>query len=388
MLEYPATPENIVFGISLNPFRCLRTVGYRRDCVATSDAHLKGYGRTVSSTWTELLVFESVDLVKRSFKNRHNRELNTGRATEIVAQFTQAREYFDSAAASGPLVKPLLVYYGVVALSRGAILLLNGRIDESGLAQAHGIQVQDWRQTFSAGLTDTPDLQIQISSGTFMQLLQATANSDRAEIQMKEEVFPHVYSLTATLPQPGALMTLKDIAARIPDLHDLYIAVVGEQPRVYPLTVHVQHPGTFTELQFEETSLGFPPAKRLREDFGFQQTITQGETDFVGMKRRFLRVHLAHRDGNWHEKLPHLMRDRKGRVFAVAPLAGASLSKLALLYALSYILGMFVRYYPTQWRALALRGAGDLFAPIVAAGADLVAEEFPQTLLEQLMTFE
>jgi hypothetical protein len=91
--------------------------------------------------WSRLSLYESTDLVRELFKQRHGRELGTEKSREIVSAVAQGREYFSAAAESGLLVRPLLQYYGALSLSRALILLLNSTFRESSLPQGHGFRV-------------------------------------------------------------------------------------------------------------------------------------------------------------------------------------------------------------------------------------------------------
>ena len=61
------------------------------------------------------------------------------------------------------------------------------------------------------------------------------------------------------------------------------------------------------------------------------------------------------------------------------------MSKAATLFALSYILGMLVRYYPTQWTALVHGQSADAALPTLSAAVDFIESEFPQVTLDFLL---
>lgn len=89
-----------------------------------------------SGAWAALSLYESTDLVKRFAAQRTGRSPNTTKAREISAHSAQGREYFRSAAGTGELVRPLILYYGVVALARGAVLFLDTALDQWQQEQA------------------------------------------------------------------------------------------------------------------------------------------------------------------------------------------------------------------------------------------------------------
>jgi hypothetical protein len=133
----------------------------------------------VNEAWEALSLYESRDIAARLFKQRHALELNADAAYGIVSHVAQAREYFSSAERAAPLVRPLLVYYGVLALSRGVILFLNPSAKEGTLKQAHGVTANT---TLSAGIAKIGELGIELARGTFAELSAVTHNRERASV--------------------------------------------------------------------------------------------------------------------------------------------------------------------------------------------------------------
>lgn len=57
--------------------------------------------------------------------------------------------------------------------------------------------------------------------------------------------------------------------------------------------------------------------------------------------------------------------------------ASPNLNKIAVTFILSYILGMFVRYYPTQWTALIRGQVADAALPTLLSAVDYVENSYP-----------
>src|SRR5688500_19234210 len=93
----------------------------------------------ISNQLSQLRAFQSHDFVRSSFKVRHNREINAQRTKDICANFVQGLNYYESASSSDTSVKPLLLYYSVLAFSRGAILFCDPNKKEEGLKASHGL---------------------------------------------------------------------------------------------------------------------------------------------------------------------------------------------------------------------------------------------------------
>jgi hypothetical protein len=79
----------------------------------------------IKIAWDVLRNYESSDLVRSAFKARHGGELTAGKAHEICAAITQARNYMAAARDATSDVRPLLTYYGVLSMCRGLVLFLS-----------------------------------------------------------------------------------------------------------------------------------------------------------------------------------------------------------------------------------------------------------------------
>ena len=68
-------------------------------------------------------------------------------------------------------VKPLLLYYGVLACCRGVILANNPKKKEESLKPRHGLETVDWQNTLSGGIKNVLELRIRATDGTFGELV-------------------------------------------------------------------------------------------------------------------------------------------------------------------------------------------------------------------------
>jgi hypothetical protein len=75
--------------------------------------------------WGQLLFFESPLYAAARFKTFHGGEANAAKLGEIGSAFRQARLFHESFKTADFVVKPLILYYSVLALSRGLILFLD-----------------------------------------------------------------------------------------------------------------------------------------------------------------------------------------------------------------------------------------------------------------------
>lgn len=326
------------------------------------------------SDWELLRNHESFELVKRDYHQRHGITPNTQHSREIAAPFSHARSYFASAKGADQTVRPLLLYYGVVSLSRGLTLTLSRGRREATLAPAHGLSNKDWLGELSKPNPNFANLRVATNgSGTIMELANATKNrsllrSNSSGVNYKTELDPM---------SSGSEYLLGDILARLPSLQDNH-----RRWRGFSLC------GSLAGIVAEGNSVVFQMRKA--------EKITREYCDalFVGSGCAFdseTKEFFVYKGPNDTKLTPALTDDISYVHFGIGDLwlaarypSAPSLSKLATLFALAYILGMFVRYYPTQWTALIRGQVDDAALPTIAAAIDLIELEYPQVVVDFL----
>lgn len=332
------------------------------------------------SIWDEFSQYESSELVKRDYKDRHGRDLNLRHAREITAAFSHARSYFRSTKNSEPTVKPLLLYYGVVSLSRGLALLLTRGMREAALAQSHGLSAKNWQHEMSHENPDFGKLRVVVNaSGSFIDLGKAT--NYKSLLRHGSSAANLVWTNDASLT--GLSFTLGDILSRLPALQSHY-RLWGGEALCLPATWKVED----KELSENEVRLYFSNsffkssvrsiAERLlpMDLFTFEEETDQAVT-FRGPKSS--------------EVLPGITDVVEHSMFGIGDIwltarynGQKTMSKIMTLFSVSYILGMLVRYYPTQWTALIRSQIEDAALPALSYAVDIIEREFPQLVLDFL----
>jgi hypothetical protein len=353
----------------------------------------------MADVWQWLSLYESTDLVARFYKEHHRSRLKEEKATEIVSQLAQGREYFSSAARSADIVRPLLTYYGVLSLTRGLILFLNANIREAGLSTSHGLGTVSWGQQLAKGITELPNLQVRFQKGTFTELSKVTGNTERTTLRTGRnppsgDEYRHPYEQGGTEDIPVELeptVTIKDILARIPDLDELYEYTFEEYSGCYPTELFVNTLNSHTDVAVIESRGDELDEKSIRDALHIPSEIPLRHEEASS-----LYLNILEDVGHWlftvhqssirelPQKLPVVVDNRMGRTFLLAPLAnGLRLSSLSLLFITSYVMGMLVRYYPSQWLALLGRSKGDISYPLLKAAMTIVEHNFPELVLEE-----
>ena len=197
--------------------------------------------------WHNISRFESYDLAKSWYQQTHQRQMNAAKTRQVNAFFIQGREYFKSASSSDLSVKPLLLYYGVLSLSRGAILLRNDSKKGESLAQSHGLKGVNWQGTLSGGIKNILDLEIQAERGTFRELVEPIPNVHQTHYfshQSKSKAVLHHNLGEIGFCTTGELLTLGDLLSRLKQTMHAFQGVTGRVPKWFLTTVTTYAPET------------------------------------------------------------------------------------------------------------------------------------------------
>lgn len=328
-----------------------------------------GVGVKADKAWEFLSNFESFELIKKDYRERHGRIINTRPAREISSPFSHARSYFRSASSSDMTVKPLLLYYGVVSLSRGLNLLLTKGLREAALAPSHGLSVQSWGDELSKDSFDIYNLKISInSSGTYPELCGAVSN--RSLLRHNSSAVN--FQLPALAPVSASIYSLGDVLSRVPELREQHSRWRGVHN-----TAHLSE--FVTENKEGAATVLFKLSKRA----GVTREHLDSIFDDSDYKCCGENACFEYRGPNDISAMPGIT-DQLGaydigdlHVVRRYPFA-SNLTKVGQIFLISYILGMLVRYYPTQWTALIRGQVADAALPTVLSAVEHVEKVFPQ----------
>jgi hypothetical protein len=285
---------------------------------------------THNNIWDNLHNYEACDLVKDRYQKKHGREANTQRAKEICASFAQAREYFKNSESVNDSIKSLLIYYGVLSLSRGTIIFLNGN-SEATLSQSHGLATLNWQESLSKPLNlggVTTKVQ---ENGTFRELAKATNNSCLSRLNSNGLTHKISYDKSLSL-LPNYVFTLDDIISRIPELLEYYLRF-NQNANCFAQHIGVPSPDEKACFIWDriDTMLGI------------------GATYSISCFKDNLR-----------------------------------LSKLLATYILSYKLGMITRYFPYKWMSIINNEKASKYLPIIKLAIRYIEIQYPKMIFDIL----
>jgi hypothetical protein len=323
----------------------------------------------VKIAWDILRNYESSDLVRSAFKARNGRELAAGKAREICAAVTQARNYMGAARDASSDVRPLLTYYGVLSMCRGLILFLSQTLRENGLSQAHGLTVKGWGEELAKDTGDVARLTITLNANdTPAQLVEATG---RASLLRNNSSKPNFTSICDPLPADSEFMLI-DLVSSIPEARSQLMrwrvernaVAIWPQGKQADGSVHIRVDSPYTKEDVTAVlgdNVAFVSQQGGVLTYAFRTDCALYCTDCAG---------------------PHW---DIGTLVALRPMRGGlELSKLAMAFAASYALGMFVRYYPSHWVAMVQNVKYDGALPTLQAVLEHIEHDVPRMVAEFL----
>ena len=218
----------------------------------------------------------------------------------------------------------------------------------------------------SEAIQSLPRLRIRTTAGLFSELVQQTNN--RVPIHVRSEAVD--WSISYDVPPLGFEVSFDELCARIPDLKIDYESAGGS-----PFYAAVNEISFSNAQGFRATLNGAIP-EPLREFLlsnGYSGLATADAKTFSENTPLFIHAYIRKLFG----KIPmlHLARPFGSRT---------CYSQLAITYKIAFILGMLVRYFPTQWISLSQGEKGDTWWPTISRAQHLVETTYPELIVELL----
>lgn len=327
----------------------------------------------MKNSWGELLEFETRDLVEQYFKRIHDSDVNSWKIHEVTSNFIQGREYFTSAKTAGFTVKPLLLYYGVLALSRALILTLTPKVTENTLKPSHGIDIRNWTEVLKN--KDFENLELVIGDGSFSEVLNATENKNY--LRSGTDVIN--YHTHLNTPLKGQKITLQQIYQYIPDLNNEFKKWTGNN---IPFAI-------IDELIHEDVD-GKIRIKLYSYDLNDELIETLLPTQYCKNREAIYSknsITIRYENSGWGPNITQKFNGpfNLGQTCIVPPLANdVGFNLVSSMLAISYTFGMMARYFPSTWISLRRVEKGDKIYPLIHTTLNYIEEKFPIVVLDFL----
>lgn len=334
----------------------------------------------MADPWKVLVNYESNELVRRRYKELHNREANAAHALEICASFSQSAAYFSSAKNADRVVRPLLLYYGVLSLARGTAIFLRQGIREASLSPTHGLSTVAWGQTLAQSNGDIGDIRIRVGkSGSIHEFAQATGN----QTLMRLNTSAINQTLTHDALTENQEFTLSDILSRLPELMQQYTrwrsdgrCAVGGVEKNSPAGSVIVH----INKNWGMISANHDQVKRVVE---YLDVLNIQEVSDVW----HVSIRIPPGEVASERNIPGIWDYVSSDGLGIGSLCLVSRypngwfgSKPVTLFVLAYFLGMLARYFPSRWTSLVRNYGNDAAVPTLLSALDTIERQFPQTV--------
>ena len=319
-----------------------------------------GMQSSQSELWDYVSPFETYEYVRRIYCDLHDlSQSKEDKIREIAAAFGQGRMYFASAELAPLGVKPVLLYYGASALLAGLAMIRDKTLRQQNWPPSHGLATDGWRDILYDNKGDLLELAIKATKkGTFRHIVENVWHGHIETVYYgrkgPSETAPYQHRLgNVNFVDDGSCVTFSDLVSRSRYTGGLYgsatkrprsllRAIVWMNPQEGPTGVHVT----------------IPPLER------------QGGSWLIDVARAAGVQLLGPTSKPYGAVFPRGDHDRNGEpdllpVFHFGGLGQTSVcesmlngdkpSELLKLYLMAYIVGMFARYYPSQWLSV-IRG--------------------------------
>ncbi|TCS78130.1 YaaC family protein [Tepidibacillus fermentans] len=287
--------------------------------------------------WDTFVYFESEAKTKQYLQEIYEKidekngyKLAFHNTSKFIYFIKQAREYFHSAEKSNILVKPLLIYYGMMNLMKAVILTKDPSYPSHTGVLRHGITTRKLKK----------------SNYQF--------HEDEIKIQ-KEGLIPLFYNLITQQPIEkidGQKFKIKELLSLLPEILDSYKKSYDEQ-RIYPIFFENEKSHKFY-LPIEILSHYHGNKNEVLSELNLYYSKKEESFQFVESNNpKFLNLQLVsnNNEENFHIiDHPMFLIDFKGRSFLKPILESRFLlPNLMIYYMIMFNLGMLCRYETELW---------------------------------------
>jgi len=313
----------------------------------SSDEFMVVYSETpVKEIWARLGYFENEHNAKE-FLSEKNKNLTEEQLVDTAKRLSfsmrSAKEYYQSAASVSLLTKPLLIFYGMVALSKA---LFTATYMKRSPSTGHGLE--------------SPKDNFENSFG------------DLSTKVKKDGTFPQFHCCYSKQTLCGMEFTLKELLSIVCELKVEFESVYKEKSQAIRIKKR-RYGLQLVDPEFKKYGNISQRISSLKLG-RMQYTFSQDTVIFAGTNENFPKI-----------------RSLSGEDFFVLPLrkhnSDVFFPEMSAHYLIMYLLGMASRYYPKEWGEITEgKTSGDIY--IIKKFLEVTERKFPNLILNSLRNGE
>lgn len=300
--------------------------------------------------WNYIKYCENEENLKRYYKDNTGRESNARRVQHVKFCISQARSYFESSKNAPVNVKPLIQFYGVSSFAKAIILLLSkfNPSQISDIHNSHGISLN-----FSSADKDLGHILLKVNkNGVFPQFNNIVKNQGYFNVNMIKQdssgtnsKFFKYKSSDSTLLS-GNNFNAKGLLSCLPEIAMHYYLNYRERNNVFLLNkseINIDNMVKLEVKDFDMTSYTTVDEGILKKHFPTRPSLHKLTSSFLFDKTT--------------DYIP-IYRAVTGEQYLIGDINNITINEISVLYLISFILGMVVRYRPDTWeRIISQEGA-------------------------------
>ena len=338
---------------------------------------MKQYNR---ETFRILRQYESVSLVRDKYLCRHSlKSVNQDKIQSIVFNMKQARGLFESATNSDYLTRPTEQYYGILAYSRAMMMFLERGLSESALSESHGLKIIPSLPKKISNFRDILNINIKVEGGFFKQWVkQSHAKfAMRADSNVPAFFTSYDESLDDLECSFAALLSLlPDLWSELKQLTgDNYIYLKPSRDQKDRNKINLSIAGSLDAdaltQYISECFLGIDTA-RIHKDNERQWVV-----DLPVEEQNRMNLQLIQSNND-------VFNAGIGTVLIMPPIGTKSLSPMAAMMMVAYVMSRLARYRPSIWGKIWHVGGVDSAFPLMEQAMDLIQDYFPTLLVDNM----
>lgn len=330
--------------------------------------------------WEYLKRYQSSSFVQKKLRKEiaTNRGLINLKAAQIASLMVQSEKYYE-AAASAPLeIKPLILYYGMVGLSKCLILSGDNIYTLSALApdnrnhSTHGLKF---------GAQDTNDITIRDGKRISNEFCYVATSPTIIGLY---NLLRSCYSNT---PIPNnTRFTVQDLLSLIPEIYKEYLAYFRQKPRSWGASANFGANNPNDTIQVIKFVDWYSHSQRINRRERYANCILRCFPELNTLYTREPntddRFKLNNNAVNIDDYI-YVSQLMTLETFALKRLSGFSFSDIDVHFILMYILSNLVRYRQDKWSRLIRRLDNDEMF-LVESFIEVSSIKFPYLILREL----
>jgi YaaC-like Protein len=376
---------------------------------------------SMTNDWYEIKFLESATNVRELISNSTGRKPSANIAREVAVCIQQGRLFFEAATQAPIQIKPLQIYYGVVAFAQAVIVATQLR-SLATLHRGHGIR------DITRDNAGVEDLALCVdANGTFQEFNDAIAPLGRIWCYYNN-FMPHWYEkpFDSATELCGQTITITDILARVPGLSSKFRQTFELPGKAIPIMLdfdmlntgycklRIDDPFLFTDhlslIDFvKKLRAEYPFLQRWRfieatrawgnsiiifDNHGGQAGDDQSEENFTqGSSNGFINNRTLMGGISSIVPATDILVPLSGgyvgsaQTYAIQPIKNVTLQEYALQFLGTFLLSSLVRYRPQIWQNAISRSvtehsaADDRALSLIEKFLDDTLREFPDMVV-------